>query len=60
MEETGKTEEGELCRQKVTMALFSEKLNLVFTTNYELELPFFHSVDVKSGIHSKKCLKLPH
>lgn len=42
------------------MALFREKLNLVFTTNYELELLFFHFVDVKSGIHSKKCLKLHH
>lgn len=54
VKETGKTEGGELCRQKVTMALLSEQLNLIFTTNYELELLFFHFVDVKSGIRRKK------
>lgn len=52
MEETGKTEEGELYQVEGDKRC-CEKLNLVFTTNYELELLCFHFVDVKSGIHSK-------
>ena len=40
------------------MALLSEQLNLIFTTNYEVELLFSHFVDVKSGIRRKKMSKV--